>query len=417
MPLADQPAASSKEASRIPAAAFGAGLFASGQWDMLAVVVPLYAVLIGLSPIEIGVIVGARSVLPTLLSIHGGILMDRWGARRVLIWLAVVTAGLPLLYPVSGWFTTLIVLQMALGLAGNIAMAGTQTLANQLSGGQTAALARFSFVSRIGTISGPIIIGAAWDAFGSWAAFTGIAAWGGCTLGAILLVPPPKPDSEDGAILNVSDDGAPSQSLLPRWRDHVEAVALAAIPAVGFILALTFLRNGPGAIQASFYVVYLADIGVVGTAIGALVGLSEAFGAAGALLAVPLAKVMRPHWIVVTFVASAIFFIVITPLVGHVFILLAVAAGLRGLSQGLNQPVMFSILSRAVGPTVQGTVVGLRNTVNRLSSIILPVMMGAAASVWGVGTSFYVMGGVLLLACAGLALVVYWKRMFRQSFE
>ena len=417
MPLADQHAANGKTSSRIPAATFGAGLFASGQWDMLAVVVPLYAGLIGLSPIEIGVVVGARSVLPTLLSIHGGILMDRWGTRRVLIWLAVATAGVPLLYPVSPWFAPLILLQMALGLAGNLAMAGTQTLANQLSGGQTTALARFSFFSRIGTISGPIIIGAAWDAFGTWAAFTVIAVWGGCTLGTVLLVPPPKPDGDDDANQYVSKDGERSQGLLPRWRDHAEAVVLAAVPAIGFILAVTFLRNGPGAIQASFYVVYLADIGVVGTLIGALVGLSEAFGAVGALLAAPLAKVMRPHWIVISFVASAIFFIVITPLVGHVFILLAVAAGLRGLSQGLNQPVMYSILSRAVGPTAQGTVVGLRNTVNRLSSIILPVLMGAAANAWGVSISFYVMGGVLLLACAGLSLVVCWKKMFRQSYR
>ena len=410
----DPSALSDRPHKSVPTATMGAGLFASGQCDMLAVVVPLHAVLVGLSPVEIGMVVGARSVLPTLLSIHGGILMDRWGTRRVLVWLSVATAGLPLLYPVSGWFAALILLQLVLGLAGNLAMAGTQTLANQASGGQTTALARFSFASRIGTISGPIMIGATWDAFGPHAAFTGIAAWGGCTLAAVLLVPPPHSDSGAGADQRASDDGDGSLlgAVLPRWRDHMDAVALSAVPAVGFILALTFLRNGPGAIQASFYVVYLTDIGVGSTLIGGLVGLSEAFGAVGSLLAVPIARVIRPHWIVLCFVASAIFFIAITPLIGQLFIPLAVAAGLRGLSQGLNQPVMYSILARAVGPSAQGTVVGLRNTINRLSSIILPVMMGAAAGVWGIDVSFYVIGGILIVACVGLALSVHFRNVF-----
>lgn len=411
MPPANRPAPSDGTKTAIPPATFAAGLFASGQWDMLAVAVPLYAVLAGSTPVEIGMIVGARSVLPTILSIHGGILMDRWGTRRVLIWLAVLTAGLPLLYPVSYWFAALIVLQMALGLAGNLAMAGTQTLANQLSGGRTTALARFSFVSRIGTISGPILVGAAWDGFGPWVAFSCIAVWGCCTLVAVACVPSPGSDG-GGGTHRPPTEAVGSAGILPRWRDHAQALALAAIPAVAFTLLLTFLRNGPGAIQASFYVVYLTGIGLAGTLIGALVSLSEASGAVGALLAVPLAKIMRSHWIVITFVASAIFFIAITPLIGQVIFLLAIAAALRGLSQGINQPVMYSILARAVGPDVQGTVVGLRNTVNRLASIVLPVAMGAAASAWGVDASFFVVGGVLVLACLGLAVIVRQRAMF-----
>ena len=104
-------------ASRATYATFGAGLFTNGQWDMLGVVVPLYAAFIGLSAVDLGLIVGARSILPTVLSIHGGILMDRLGTRRVTIWLAVVMATLPLLYPVSGWFVALFILQMAVGFA------------------------------------------------------------------------------------------------------------------------------------------------------------------------------------------------------------------------------------------------------------------------------------------------------------
>ena len=56
-------------ASRDLRATLGAGLFTNGVWDMLSVVVPLYAVAVGLNAAEIGLIVAARSVLPAVLSI------------------------------------------------------------------------------------------------------------------------------------------------------------------------------------------------------------------------------------------------------------------------------------------------------------------------------------------------------------
>jgi nitrate/nitrite transporter NarK len=80
------------------------GLFTNAVWDMLSVVVPLYAVAVGLNAAQIGMIVAARSLLPALLSIHGGILMDELGTRRVLICVAAASAFLPLLIPLSGWF-------------------------------------------------------------------------------------------------------------------------------------------------------------------------------------------------------------------------------------------------------------------------------------------------------------------------
>jgi len=390
-------------------AAYGAGLFANGQWDMLGLVVPLYAVLHGMSPIEIGLIVSARSILPTLFSIHGGALMDRFGTRRVMLWVAVAMAALPLIYPVSGAFAALFLLQILSGLAVSLAMGGTQTLINQLSGGHTAELARFSFATRVGTFGGPIIIGAVWDGFGAEASFLCIAAWGVCTLATVLLAPEPEPEHDGDEDSPAAAHAGGVRSVLPRWSDYTRAAALAAIPAVGLVLVLTFLRNGPGAIQATFYVVYLNGIGVTGTMIGVLLGVSELCGGIGALLAGPVVRFIRPHWVVLICIAGAILFIAITPIIGQVTVLLLAAAALRGGAQGLNQPVLFSILSQGVGRSAQGIAVGLRNTVNRLASIILPIVMGGVASLWGIDASFYLAGALLLGLCALLAAVIRRK--------
>ena len=213
----------------------GAGLFTNGVWDMLSVIVPLYAVAVGLNAAEIGLVVAARSVLPAVLSIHGGILMDELGTRRVLRWVAMVSAVLPLLFPLSGWFALLLALQLLLGLASGLGMAASQTWSMQTSGGMTSLLARYSIATRIGTFIGPVIVGAAWDLFGAWVAFVCVALCGAGTIAATAyssgVRPRPNPPKPSAAV------------LIPRWAPHKRALLLAIIPGVTFILAASFLRN------------------------------------------------------------------------------------------------------------------------------------------------------------------------------
>jgi MFS family permease len=388
-----------KEAS-VTRATLWVGFFTNGVWDMLSVVVPLYGAAVGLSAADIGFVVAARSVLPTALSIHGGILMDYLGTRRVLLWLAAACVLLPLLYPMAGWFAPLVMLQLALGLASSLGMAAAQTWSLQTSH-DTATLARFSLFSRIGTFIGPLMIGAIWDLLGAWAAFASISVWAAGTVAAAARAADDR-DRPSHALSNASMRAL--GALIPRWRAHKQALALCAIPAVAFVLAVSFFRNAPGAVQSSLYIVYLGQIGFSGTLIGALVSLSELSGVVGSLIAAPVERRMRPHMLVVACIAISILAITLTPLFALSFTLLAIAAAVRGSAQGLSQPVMYSILGRAVRPEAHGASVGVRNAVTRLASIITPAVMGIAAEVWGIAASFYVIGAVMLVGVAGLAL-------------
>jgi MFS family permease len=375
------------------------GFFTNGVWDMLSVVVPLYGAAVGLSVADIGFVVAARSVLPTALSIHGGILMDYWGTRRVLLWLAVGCVLLPLLYPLAGWFAPLVVLQLGLGLASSLGMAAAQTWSLQTSH-DIATLARFSLFSRIGTFFGPLMIGAIWDLLGAWAAFASISLWAGGTVAAAAFTPDPR--NRPSRALSAASMRTLA-ALIPQWRAHKEALALSVIPAVAFVLAVSFFRNAPGAVQSSLYIVYLGEIGLSGTLIGALVSLSELSGVVGSLVAAPLERRVRPQMLVVGCIAISILAIALTPLMAVSFTLLAVAAAARGSAQGLSQPVMYSILGRAVPPEAHGASVGVRNAVTRLASIITPAIMGVAAEAYGIAVSFYIVGAVLLVGIAGLA--------------
>src|ERR1700732_4607420 len=65
-----------------PASLYVAGPFAMGYTEFYNFLIPLYGLSLGMSAGAIGMLVGARSLLAVFLSIHVGVLMDRFGTRR-----------------------------------------------------------------------------------------------------------------------------------------------------------------------------------------------------------------------------------------------------------------------------------------------------------------------------------------------
>jgi len=173
---------------------------------------------------------------------------------------------------------------------------------------------------------------------------------------------------------------------------------------VAFVLAASFLRNAPGAIQSSLYVVYLNGIGMSATLIGTLVAVSELSGVLGSLVAAPMERRLGSNRLVIACVAVAVLAIASTPLIGSFVLLLFLACTVRGIAQGMSQPLMYSILSVEVPDNRHGASVGLRNAVVRLASIITPAVMGTIAELRGIEASFYVIGAIFLAGTGLLAL-------------
>ena len=88
---------------------------------------------------------------------------------------------------------------------------------------------------------------------------------------------------------------------------------------------------------------------------------------------------------------------------------------IRGWLEGVIQPVILSVQARAVGRHQQGAVVGLRQTGQRLTSIVIPPLMGAIADHWGVSESFFILGALMLLLCVPLALLT--RRAVRSASQ
>jgi MFS family permease len=172
-----------------PVAIYATGLLGMGYADFYIFLIPLYALSLGMSAGEIGVLAGARHLLPVFLSIHVGVLMDRFGTRRVslfFVWLAISLAPM---FPLLPWFWPLMLLQIVNGGALSFGWSGSQTLIAQLTEGDAEYLGRFNFFARIGTTIAPIVVGGVWDLGGAWPAYLIGVAWGMLLTLALLRAP------------------------------------------------------------------------------------------------------------------------------------------------------------------------------------------------------------------------------------
>ncbi|MBV8505713.1 MAG: MFS transporter [Alphaproteobacteria bacterium] len=387
-----------------PATIYVAGLFAMGYTEFYIFLIPLYGLSLGMSAGEIGILVGGRSLLAVFLSIHVGSLMDRLGTRRVTLFFVWTAMALAPVFPLVPWFWPLLLLQIVNGGALSFAWSGSQTLIAQLTGGEAEYIGRFSFFARIGTTLAPILAGIAWDWGGTWPSYLLGFAWGIVLTLALLRAPEADIASRDGA-----GTGRPAKfrvrDALPRLPDYIRCFALMAMPAVATTMAIIFLRTATNGVQSSLYVVYLNSVGLTGTSIGILFAAIEITSGLGSLFAGRAMLLGDPQRTMLTGTVLSILLISVTPFIGAVFALLLAAQALRGWLQGVVQPLMFSVQAKAVGRYRQGSVVGLRQTMNRLAAIVIPPAMGAIADQWGAGSSFLVLGSLLLALSAPVTLI------------
>ncbi len=396
----------------VQGAVYGAGLFSNSMTHMVSVLVPLWVLSFESSALLVGIALGSRHILPVLFSIHGGALMDRLGIRRVMIAFALLGIAVPLIFPLFPYLWAVIVLQMLSGISAAMGWIGTQAHIGAVMRGEARYAGRLTFCNRFGNLTGPIMIGAAWDVLGPWGAFSFWTLWAVGLLVASLKLPAPQPKELEAGVAAAGaapGEAAPDKlrlaDLLPRLADYMTTFKMMAVPAISFVVIMTLLRHSSNGIQNSFYIVYLNEIGISGTMIGVLMSSSSILGAAGSLTAGPMTRFLRAHWLLIIAVAASILLIVITPLLGG-FVALLVAMAVRGGAMGVGQALLISVLASSAG-NAQGKAVGLRTTANRIVVMVIPVIMGAVIEVFGLVNSFYIVGSVLLVLMAWSTIYLY----------
>jgi MFS family permease len=427
---------------RLQSAVYGIGLFCTSVYYMMVVIVPVFVASLGLSYLIAGIILGCRPFLSLIFSIHAGALMDRIGGRRVMVFFGIVGIIAPMMYPAAplmGWLWLLIAGQMLAGLADSMGWLGAQTLIGQHMKGRTKYTGRLSAIIRVGHAIAPIMVGMAWDRWGDWAAFGLMSLWNGGFLICALLLPRSHRHHQDstqpGISRTIGDTRIGWRDLLPNPADYISAFRLLAIPAVAATVMIGMMPHVGNYVQSTFYIVWLEQAGITGTLIGVLISISSIAAACGSLLAGRLRRYISPYWLFLAVVWVAIMTICLTPLVGTtaitrplfdslsplnavqdviritpligVFAAFAIALAIRSGFNGIQQPLILSLVLTTAGPNEQGKAVGLRATANRITSIGTPIAMGALADWLGLESAFYaiaVIATVMILLMSGYIL-------------
>jgi hypothetical protein len=253
---------------------------------------------------------------------------------------------------------------------------------------------RMTISAHTGSFLGPMIAGPAWDLFGPWGAFLTMSAAGLLMVVAVSILPAEK--GRAAAPLQKGD-------LTPHLSDYRDAFKLLSLPVVAVAACASILDHAASGMRNSFYVVWLNEVGLTGTAIGALISVTSVAAVLTAFKVGWLTNLFRDTWVLLVSFALGILLISITPILGS-FTLLFIVAAIRGGVLGFGHPLTLSMVSRSVGEHDQGKAIGLRLTGNRISDIVTPVAMGAAVEGFGLENAFYVVGGVLLVMIFILAI-------------
>ena len=368
----------------------------------------LYASALGASPALIGLMVTLRAILPLLLSLPSGGLIDRIGALRVLQLGGLGTiAALALMI----WSPTLVLLAASQALIGLTTLLTATSLQVLVSAGSKAErdprIATYSAWCSGGNMVGPLIGGAVAsgvNALPAFAAAAPVAGYRAAFLAILVLIAV--------FVLLVTLAGRAAPPATPKSNDKAsltgfrEGLALARLPGVQYGLMGTFLIHFLQSVWTSFFPLFLEQLGYAAFAISVFVALR---GGAALLSRAALPRVMKlasQERILAGAGCVAALCLMAIPALGPLPVALGLLTVLLGAATGINMPVSTIIMVDDTHERDRGKVMGLRLLTNRASQVVGPAAFGVAGGAVGLGAAF-VSGGALLLALllgfAGLA--------------
>jgi len=332
----------------------------------------------GATPLAVGTLMSLYAVIPMLMAVQAGRLVDRVGAFRPIA-IAGTVMALAMIAPFASH--ALPVLFASAAVVGSAFMMQHIALNHVIGhlGDPSERPINFSWFALGYSISGfigPLLAGFAVEHVGHDAAFL------------LLAVPPVA-----GTALLLWKGGVPPAS----GHKHAEKRRVADLLRNPRLLPV-FLFSG---LLASGWDMYTFVIPIYGTSIGlsastiGVVMSSFALATFAVRLVMPTVARRLSEWTVVcTALAIAGTAYALFPFARQAPLLIALSF-LLGLGLGCAQPMVMAALYAASPPGRQGEVVGMRTTMINASTTFMPLAFGAAGTALGMGPILWTMAGAL----------------------
>jgi predicted MFS family arabinose efflux permease len=333
----------------------------------------------GASPLSVGILVSLYALVPMVMAVHAGRMIDRAGAfRPIAIGGAVLTLAVAAPYA-SHALPLLFVSATVAGTAFMFQHIALNHVIGNL-GDPARRPVNFSWFALGYSVSGflgPLLAGFAIDLAGHDAAF-------------LLLALPPAA----GTALLLYRRGVPAAGHRPEPGERSVAELLRDPRLLPVFLFSGLLASGWD-LYTFVIPVYGTQIGLSASVIGVVMA-TFALATFAVRLAMPsMARRLRPWTVIGTALAVAGVAYALFPLARAAPLLMALSF-LLGLGLGCAQPMVMSLLYSASPPGRQAEVVGVRTTMLNASSTFTPLAFGALGTAFGMGPLFWAVAAALL---------------------
>lgn len=356
------------------------------------VVLPLYALALGVDPFSVGVIMALWALAPMLIALYVGKLVDRVGPRLPMLGgsLGVVAALLvPFLFP---GLAALYVLALAVGTAFQFFFVPSQGITGALGGPEERAgnYSRLAVGFSIASFIGPLIAGFSIDYLGFRAAYLVLA---GFAAAAVLLLWFKGHVLPKAAAPQHEAHGKPSSFDLLRNAKLRNTIVASGLISTAWDLYLFI------------FPIYGYSIGLSASKIGVVMSMFAAAVFAIRLALPRLARLRTEFEILLYAIGFSGAALLLFPLFRDPY-LLAAASFILGLGCGVGQPMSMSLIYSLSPPGRASEGAGLRVMFNHFTHLVVPLAFGGIGSAFGFAPVF--------VSCSALLLGGSWYGHFHE---
>lgn len=350
-------------------------------------ILPTYAVELGASAFEVGLIAAVYALMNFIFSPFWGTISDRVGRRPVIAWTVLVTAVAFLLLAHADSLALLIIARMLAGI-GSANIAASQAYITDVTPieRRAKALGMIGAAFGLGFIFGPPVGGFIKENYGmAWVGYVAMILSLVNLVLVLLYLPESIKEKDPSAKINLRPI---TQTIRALQRVNIRDLFLTSFT---YISAYSMMQVTVALLWEQHYGLSEAEIGYMFAFIGLMTAIVQ-----GTLIG-PLTRIFGEQKLLIygcIIMGLGLFMIPYVPS-EHFVPLAFLPLVLLSLAHGCLMPSITSLLSRSAGQKEQGQVLGMNQSFLSLARVVGPTVGGALYG-WHF-TSPYV-GGALLMA-------------------
>ncbi|WP_174811716.1 MFS transporter [Salinadaptatus halalkaliphilus] len=364
---------------------------------------PLIGAEFGLTTTQLGLLVTAIYVPTLVLQLPLGELVDRIGAKRILVTGLVVTSLGVSLSGTAPTYWTLLAFALLSGIGQSVFHPADYAFLESVTdaANQGTAFGMHTFGGFAGFAAAPVVTGTIGIQFGWRVALPTVGVLGFVYAAALLVLAAPvykrQIDARESSV--TADTDVTDEDGTATLRATVAGLLR---PALLFVFAFYFVSMMAIVALQSFTTVFAVDLGFSDSAANTVLTAYLVGSAVGVLAGGPLADRLPFQWVIVAafgLAAVGIWYSVATAATASLLALVAIF-GLVGLLMGIALPARDTLANSFSDAGSTGKSFGFFFTGLSLGAVISPTLLGALIDARSVFTAFVAVGGLLIVAAS-----------------